>query len=194
MNLNFEQFTLKVDNDPKLLEKALDLTERWLEGHPPRYRVLGSHTATVKEKVEHYLLKLKDVRGVPSWEDVNPNRRDNLRSWFGQAWVDDVFSLSNTPENQPTQTTPKEATTMATTYTADTTKPFTELRAITVYGKDINECSEEYLIDAIRKVNEEISKLSSVTEESSYLSSKVASLKVARGNIIKALDEKGEKA
>lgn len=89
-----------------------------------------------------------------------------------------VSSMPNLQQTKkPTSIQPKETI---------MTKPFETISY--VYGHAINGASDEFLIDAIKRINTEINNLAPLASESKFVANQVMELNSAKVRIIEALD------
>lgn len=73
--------------------------------------------------------------------------------------------------------------------TTPTNAPAFETKAF-IFGMDTSAASEEELIDAIRKIEQEISSLESIKTQSARIDAKVSDLKKSLNQIANVLDSK----
>lgn len=85
--------------------------------------------------------------------------------------------------NQPETTPIKEETIMNTTTPAFETKHF-------VFGADVSTLSADNLIEAVKKIENEITALKAVTSKSTYIDNRVVELTAMLANVVEQLDNK----
>lgn len=85
--------------------------------------------------------------------------------------------------NQPETTPIKEEIIMNTTTPAFETKHF-------VFGADVNTLSADNLIDVVKKIENEITTLKTVTSKSTYIDNRIVELTAMLANVVEHLDKK----